>query len=68
MSARYAGPMLEIFTTLTGWLEMVLEAISGNFWLSLWFIFLIAATEAVFILGLFIPSTPVLPNKPAGFA
>lgn len=52
--------MLEIFTALTGWLEMVLETISGNFWLSLWFIFLIAATEAVFILGLFIPSTPAL--------
>lgn len=52
--------MLELFNALTGWLEMVLEAISGNFWLSLWFIFIIAATEAVFILGLFIPSTPVL--------
>lgn len=52
--------MFEIFTALTGWLEMVLETIAGNFWLSLWFIFLVAATEAVFILGLFIPSTPVL--------
>jgi membrane protein DedA with SNARE-associated domain len=52
--------MVEIFTALTSWLELVLETISGNFWLSLWFIFFIAATEAVFILGLFIPSTPVL--------
>lgn len=52
--------MIEIFTALTGWLEMLLETVAGNFWLSLWFIFLIAATEAVFILGLFIPSTPVL--------
>lgn len=52
--------MLEIFTTLTGWLEMLLEQLSGNIWLALLFIFVIAATEAVFILGLFIPSTPVL--------
>jgi membrane protein DedA with SNARE-associated domain len=52
--------MLEIFTALTGWLEMLLEQLSGNIWLALLFIFLIAATEAVFILGLFIPSTPVL--------
>ena len=52
--------MLEIFTTLTGWLEMLLESISSNLWLSIGFIFVIAATEAVFILGLFIPSTPVL--------
>ena len=52
--------MLEIFTALTDWLEMLLEQLSGNIWLALLFIFLIAATEAVFILGLFIPSTPVL--------
>jgi membrane protein DedA with SNARE-associated domain len=52
--------MLEIFTALTGWLEMLLESISDNFWLSIGFVFVIAATEAVFILGLFIPSTPVL--------
>lgn len=52
--------MLEIFTTLTGWLEMLLEQLSGNIWLALLFIFFIAAAEAVFILGLFIPSTPVL--------
>jgi undecaprenyl-diphosphatase len=52
--------MLDIFTALAGWLEMLLEQISGNPWLALAFIFVIAATEAVFILGLFIPSTPVL--------
>lgn len=52
--------MLEIFNALAGWLELLLEQISGNFWLALGFVFVIAATEAVFILGLFIPSTPVL--------
>ena len=52
--------MFELVHALTAWLEMALNAISDNFWLSVGFIFLIAATEAVFILGLFIPSTPVL--------
>jgi len=52
--------MLDIFTALDGWLEMLLGQISGNLWLALGFIFLIASAEAVFILGLFIPSTPVL--------
>jgi undecaprenyl-diphosphatase len=52
--------MFELFHSLSAWLEAFLEAISGNFWLSFWFIFLIAIGEAVFILGLFVPSTPVL--------
>ena len=52
--------MFELFHSLSAWLEMLLNGISDNFWLSVGFIFLIAATEAVFILGLFIPSTPVL--------
>ncbi len=52
--------MPEFFTALTGWLEMLLAQLSGNPWLAVAFVFAIAATEAVFILGLFIPSTPVL--------
>ena len=52
--------MLEIFTALAGWLQLLLEQVAANLWLALAFIFVIAATEAVFILGLFIPSTPVL--------
>lgn len=52
--------MPENFTALTGWLVVLLEQLAGNPWLAVALIFVIAATEAVFILGLFIPSTPVL--------
>jgi membrane protein DedA with SNARE-associated domain len=52
--------MLDLFQSLSHALEQFLTAISANFWLSFWFIFAIAAGEAVFILGLFVPSTPVL--------
>jgi len=52
--------MLELFHSLSVWLEVFLDAISDNFWLSFWFIFAIAMGEAVFVLGLFVPSTPVL--------
>lgn len=52
--------MFELFHSLGAGLEAFLAAISANFWLSFGFIFLIAIGEAVFILGLFVPSTPVL--------
>ena len=52
--------MLELANGFGAALEMVLEAIAGNFWLAFLFIFLIAIGAAVFILGLFVPSTPVL--------
>ena len=52
--------MLEFFHFISSGLEMFLEGISDNFWLSFWFIFAVAIGEAVFILGLFVPSTPVL--------
>ncbi|WP_449394949.1 DedA family protein [Devosia riboflavina] len=41
-------------------MKTLLNAVSDNFWLSIGFIFLVAIGEAVFILGLFVPSTPVL--------
>ncbi|WP_332690419.1 DedA family protein [Devosia sp.] len=52
--------MFDIFHTVSTYLESFLDAISGNFWLTFWFIFAVAIGEAVFILGLFVPSTPVL--------
>lgn len=52
--------MLEFFHSTSVWLETLLNAVSDNFWLSIGFIFLVAIGEAVFILGLFVPSTPVL--------
>lgn len=52
--------MLEFLHSTSVWLETLLNAVSDNFWLSIGFIFLVAIGEAVFILGLFVPSTPVL--------
>jgi membrane protein DedA with SNARE-associated domain len=52
--------MFDLLHQFSGWLEALLQGISGNFWLSFWFIFAVAIGEAVFILGLFVPSTPVL--------
>jgi undecaprenyl-diphosphatase len=52
--------MLDLFHNIAMWFELFLESISSNFWLSFWFVFAIALGEAVFILGLFVPSTPVL--------
>jgi membrane protein DedA with SNARE-associated domain len=39
---------------------MFLDNISSNFWLSMLFIFGVSIGECVFVLGLFVPSTPVL--------
>jgi undecaprenyl-diphosphatase len=52
--------MFEFFHAVSAYLETFLDAISGNFWLTFWFIFGISIGEAVFILGLFVPSTPIL--------
>lgn len=52
--------MFEFFHTIALYLETLLNAISGNFWLTFWFIFGVAIGEALFVVGLFIPSTPVL--------
>lgn len=52
--------MFEFFHDISAWLEMILQGISSNFWLSLLFIFLVCVGEAVFILGLLVPSLPIL--------
>ena len=52
--------MLEFFHNISAWLEMILQGISSNFWLSLLFIFLVCIGEAVFIVGLLVPSLPIL--------
>jgi len=52
--------MIDFLHSISLWLETLLNSVSDNFWLSIGFIFLIAIGEAVFILGLFVPSTPVL--------
>lgn len=52
--------MFELLQDISSWLELFLESISDNFWLSLLFIFLVCIGEAVFILGLLVPSLPIL--------
>ncbi|HVX82751.1 MAG: DedA family protein [Devosia sp.] len=51
---------MEIFSQFSDWLDIFLTSITDNFWLSMLFIFLVSIGECVFILGLFVPSTPVL--------
>jgi len=51
---------MDILHQLSGWLDALLTSISDNFWLSMAFIFLVSIGECVFVLGLFVPSTPVL--------
>lgn len=49
-----------LLTWITDYLEQILNAIAGNLWLSVLFIFLVCVGEAVFILGLLVPSLPIL--------
>jgi undecaprenyl-diphosphatase len=51
---------MDLFNQFSVWLDTLLTSISGNFWLSMGFIFAVSIGECVFILGLFVPSTPVL--------
>ena len=52
--------MFSFIHDISIWLEAILTAISSNFWLSLVFIFLVCIGEAVFIVGLLVPSLPIL--------
>ena len=49
-----------LLTWITDYLEQILNAIAGNLWLSVLFIFLVCVGEAVFIVGLLVPSLPIL--------
>jgi membrane protein DedA with SNARE-associated domain len=49
-----------LLTWITDYLEQILNAISSNLWLSIVFIFLVCVGEAVFILGILVPSLPIL--------
>ncbi len=49
-----------LLTQITGYLEAILNSIAGNLWLSVLFIFLVCVGEAVFLLGLLVPSLPIL--------
>ena len=52
--------MFEWLHEFSAYLEAILQGISNNFWLSMLFIFLVCIGEAVFILGLLVPSLPIL--------
>ena len=51
---------MEIFHAITEWISAVMLGVSSNYWLFVFLVFLVCVGEAVFILGLFVPSTPVL--------
>jgi undecaprenyl-diphosphatase len=51
---------MDFLHAISAMLEGTLSSIADNFWLSMLFVFLVAIGECVFILGLFVPSTPVL--------
>lgn len=55
-----ADRMLDLLHQFSEFLRAVLESISDNFWLSMLFIFLVCIGEAVFIVGLLVPSLPIL--------
>ena len=57
---EFPAYMFSFIHDISIWLEAILTAISSNFWLSLLFIFLVCIGEAVFILGLLVPSLPIL--------
>jgi membrane protein DedA with SNARE-associated domain len=52
--------MFELLHQFSVFLETTLQGISDNFWLSMLVIFLVCVGEAVFILGLLVPSLPFL--------
>jgi undecaprenyl-diphosphatase len=52
--------MFDLLHQFSQFLEHMLSGISSNFWLSMLVIFLVCVGEAVFILGLLVPSLPFL--------
>ena len=51
---------MEFLHDISAYLEAILVSISANFWLAMLFIFLVCIGEAVFIVGLLVPSLPIL--------
>ena len=52
--------MFEWLTSISDYLAAFLQSVSDNFWLSILFIFLVCLGEAVFIVGMLVPSMPIL--------
>jgi len=51
---------LEIFHAITEWISAIMLGVSSNYWLFVFLVFLVCVGEAVFILGLLVPSLPIL--------
>lgn len=52
--------MLDLFHQIAEWINAVLISVSANYWLFVFLVFLVCVGEAVFILGLLVPSLPIL--------
>ena len=52
--------MLELVHQIADWINEILRSVSGNYWLFVFLVFLVCVGEAVFILGLLVPSLPIL--------
>ena len=51
---------MEIFHQITELISGILLAVSSNYWLFVFLVFLVCVGEAIFILGLLVPSLPIL--------
>ena len=51
---------MDIFHAITEWISAVMLGVSSNYWLFVLLVFLVCVGEAVFILGLLVPSLPIL--------
>jgi membrane protein DedA with SNARE-associated domain len=51
---------VDIFHAITEWISAVMLGVSSNYWLFVFLVFLVCVGEAVFILGLLVPSLPIL--------
>jgi membrane protein DedA with SNARE-associated domain len=52
--------MFEWPHAITEWMSSTMESFVGNYWLFVFLVFLVCVGEAVFILGLLVPSLPIL--------
>jgi len=52
--------MLEIFHQIADLISSMLISVSSNYWLFVFLVFLVCVGEAIFILGLLVPSLPIL--------
>jgi membrane protein DedA with SNARE-associated domain len=51
---------MDLFHQIADWINTILLSVSGNYWLFVFLVFLVCVGEAVFILGLLVPSLPIL--------